>query len=373
MADAIYAGSFDPITNGHVWVIKQGLKMFDKIYVAVGVNPEKRSAFSLEKRISMIQNAFPGEERIKVVSFQKEFLVNFCAQNQIDIMIRGIRNVQDFEYEQQLLYINERINSDIQSVYIIPPSEYAGLSSSMIKGLVGFSEWQFTVKDLIPEGNLSFLMDAAFSGKELDIFLADNVPHLLLKEVRDLIYSSYNATGRYYHTVQHVNEMLAKLQHGMLVDGDKIVPPLALQWAVVFHDFVYNAASATNEEDSATQWENFCDKYLNYSAEFKHRVSELIMVTKNHVVESLDFEKKFMIDLDLMILGADTSRFNEYERQIRHEYGFVGDGVYKLGRIDWIKKFLSRSNLFMTQVYQNEYEAKARENLNKLAIALERL
>jgi pantetheine-phosphate adenylyltransferase len=347
--------------------------MFDKIYVAVGVNPEKRNTFSLEKRISMIQNAFPGEDRIKVVSFEKEFLVNFCAQNSIDIMIRGIRNVQDFEYEQQLLYINERINSSIQSVYIIPPSEYAGLSSSMIKGLVGFSEWQFAVKDLIPEGNLSFIMNAAFAGKELDSFLRRHVSEVFYDEVKDLIYSNYNATGRYYHTIQHVNEMLANLQGGTLIDGDKSIPTDALSWAVVFHDFVYNPTSVTNEEDSATQWENFCDKYLSYSGEFKHRVSELIMVTKTHTDDNLDFEKKFMIDLDLMILGADTNRFNEYERQIRYEYSFVGDGVYKLGRIDWIKKFLSRNRLFMTDIYQEEYETKARENLNKLVIALERL
>lgn len=373
MADAIYAGSLDPITLGHKWVIDKALNMFDNIYVAVGVNPEKRSTFSLEKRIGMIQNAFPGEKRIKVVSFQKEFLVNFCAQNKIDIMIRGIRNIQDFEYEQQLLYINERINSNIQSVYIIPPSEYAGLSSSMIKGLVGFSEWQFVVKDLIPEGNLCFIMDVAYSGKELDKFLVENMPSLLLKETRDLIYSSYNATGRYYHTIQHVNEMLANLHGGTLNNDGESVPTLALQWAVIFHDFIYNATSATNEEDSATQWENFCDQYLHYSDAFKHRISELIMVTKNHVVEAMDFEKKFMVDLDLMILGSDTNRFNEYERQIRHEYGFVSDGVYKLGRIDWIKKFLSRNGLFMTQFYQNEYEMKARENLNKLVIALERL
>lgn len=370
MAKAIYAGSFDPITNGHVWVIDQALKMFDKVYVAVGVNPDKKSSFTLEDRTKMINNAFPNESKIEVVSFQKEFLVNFCSMRGIDVMIRGIRNVQDFEYEQQILYINEKINSSIQTVYIIPPAEYAGLSSSMVKGLLGFSEWQFIAKDLIPKDNLKFLMNLAFSGKKVD----EVMKYLGVQAFLPKFYEAYNGTGRFYHTVQHINEMLAEYEtigakaklreHADLEQGDPMV------WAILFHDFVYNPASGSNEEDSVLEWEDFFEKCRPIVDGDK--VSKLIMATKSHESHSADMHEKFMIDLDFAILASDTNRFNEYERQIRFEYSFVNDGVYKAGRIDFVKKLLARNSIFLTETFQNKYESKARKNLNELVYALER-
>jgi len=360
MARAIYAGSFDPITNGHVWVIKQALRMFDKVFVAVGVNPDKKSSFSLEDRIKMIRAAFPNEDKIEVIFFQKEFLVNLCSQNSIDVMIRGIRNVQDFEYEQQILYINDKINPSIQTVYIIPPSEYAGLSSSMVKGLLGFSEWQFIAKDLIPDGNLKYLMNLAFSNKELDRFLINNSSFR-----RDEILAAYNANGRFYHTIQHVNEMLREEE----IRGGQLISSNPLAWAIIFHDYVYNAASGNNEEDSVIEWEKFYDELKPIVN--KQKVSDLIMATKSHQVDDGDVDKMTMIDMDFAILGSDVNRFNEYERQIRFEYAFVGDAVYKQGRMDFIKSVLARNTIFLTQYFQDKYEAKARLNLNKLYQALE--
>ena len=365
MAKAIYAGSFDPITNGHVWVIDQALKMFDKVYVAVGINPEKKTSFNLEDRIRMINNAFPNEDKIEVISFQKSFLVNLCSQKSIDVMIRGIRNVQDFEYEQQILYINDKINSSIQTVYIIPPSEYAGLSSSIVKGLLGIYEWQFIAKDLIPKDNLSFLMNIAYSNKQVDRFFGNSGFGFMREE----LLKAYNSNGRFYHTIQHLNEMLELFE---ALEG-KFNVKSSLLWAILFHDYVYNPASANNEEDSVLVWEEFYEENkLKLEPTLKEEVSELIMATKTHEASTINPLHQAMVDMDLAILASDVNRFNEYERQIRHEYSFVNDGIYNEGRVAFIKKILARNTIFLTSYFRDKYEDKARMNLNKLVQVLEK-
>ena len=365
MATAIYAGSFDPITNGHVWVVKQALKMFDKVYVAIGINADKRSTFSIEDRKAMIVNAFPNEPKIEIISFDAEFLVNVCRQNGIDVMIRGIRNVKDFEYEKQIQDVNERIYPQVQTVYLVPPNDLAGLSSSMVKGLVGIAEWQFVVQDMIPKANMSYMMEKAYSSKEVAKIMEEASYYMSGDNSVDVkaIISRYNSEGRFYHTIQHISEMLnlAK-EHGNQISNH------LLFLAIIFHDLVYDPKSNTNEEDSVKAFE---DSGIKLSEANANHVKKLIMVTKNHMTDKSDWQN-LMVDMDLAILGSDMVRFNEYERQIRNEYGFVSDELYNAGRLDFVKKLLSRPTIYLTKTFQEKYEAKARENLNKLVFVLEK-
>ena len=385
MKKAIIAGSLDPITVGHVWVIKQAIKMFDKVYVAIGVNPEKKSSFSVEERKSMIENAFPILEypNLEVISFQSEFLVDVCDQYGVDVMVRGIRNVQDFEYEKQIQDVNERINNRVQTVYLVPPNEVAGISSSMVKGLIGISQWQFVVGGLVPQENMSYMTNLAYSNKELDLMLQDFIDPLKVfggfsedgyshnekecKEFRKQLYSVYNATGRYYHTIQHVNEMLGIFMGNTLHMDPRAAFPCdsAILWAIIFHDYVYDPLSKTNEEDSVEAWELFANRY-EFFAPMKEEVSKLIMFTKTHEAPKDEYWGEFMVDLDMAILGSSTARFNEYERQIRNEYAMVDDETYKKGRLDFVQKILARNTIYLTKMFQNTHEKQARINLNKL-------
>lgn len=356
MTKAIYAGSLDPPTLGHVWVIKQALNMFDKVYVAIGVNAEKCSTFSVEDRMQMIKNAFPDEGRIEVISFQSEFLVNICRQRGIGVSIRGIRNVKDFEYEKQVQDINERINGKVQTVYLVPPNDLAGLSSSMVKGLVGIAEWQFVVRDMVPEVNMHYLMDLAYPSEHVKDVLDRAYYHLtgnkLPKEHLEEVIRLYNSKGRYYHTIQHVTEMLKFVSYKFL-----------LEMAVIYHDIIYDPKSKTNEEDSF----NFIPKDGLSKANVDH-LERLIMATKNHQAK-VEFEQ-LMVDADLAILGSDVVRFNEYERQIRNEYNFVSDQDYNAGRAEFVRKILTRPSIFLTDEFQKRFELQARINLNKLLFFL---
>lgn len=153
----IYSGSFDVLTKGHKFVIDKALKMFDEVYIAIGVNPDKKTLFSLDKRKQMISETFKNNPRIKVVSFENKFMAKFCKELDINFSIRGVRSVKDYEYELQLQEINEVINSDLTTIYLFPPAKYAGLSSSLVKGLVGNEGWEEIVKNMVPENVLKEL------------------------------------------------------------------------------------------------------------------------------------------------------------------------------------------------------------------------
>ncbi len=144
---AIYPGTFDPITNGHIDVVQRSLNIFDKVIMAVSNNPEKKPLFTLEERIEMIREAIGTWERFEVDSFQG-LLVNYAVQRKATTIIRGIRAVSDFEYEFQMALMNRRLNPSVETVFMMPNGEYSFLSSRIVKEV---SSLGGSVKGLVPE------------------------------------------------------------------------------------------------------------------------------------------------------------------------------------------------------------------------------
>ena len=132
---ALYPGTFDPITKGHLDVIVRGMHIFDKIVVAVASNPSKRPLFSLEERIEMagvvVENT-PGMERVEVTGFDT-LTVEFARGKGATSIIRGLRAVSDFEYELQVALTNRKLALDIESVFLMPSVEYIYLNSTIVK------------------------------------------------------------------------------------------------------------------------------------------------------------------------------------------------------------------------------------------------
>jgi pantetheine-phosphate adenylyltransferase len=129
---AVYPGSFDPITNGHVDIIQRGLEIFDKILIAVLENPKKRSLFSTKERVTMIQEIFAENENIEVKSFHG-LLVDFANTNESKMIIRGMRAISDFEYEFQMALMNRKLDPDIETLFMMPSLNYSFLSSRLVK------------------------------------------------------------------------------------------------------------------------------------------------------------------------------------------------------------------------------------------------
>lgn len=151
MAKAVYAGSFDPITNGHLWMIEQGRNLFSELIVAVGVNPEKKSTFSLEERLMMISESTANLQGISVATFENLFLVDYADSVGAEFILRGMRDVKDFEFERGMRNINSDLKPRIQTVFLIPPRHMAEVSSSLVKGLIGPAGWQDVVRNFVPE------------------------------------------------------------------------------------------------------------------------------------------------------------------------------------------------------------------------------
>jgi len=134
---AIYPGTFDPITNGHLDIIKRACHMFDEIIVAVAASETKKPMFSLEQRIQMVQEATKEFPKIKVIGFDN-LLVNLSDDLEANIIIRGLRAVSDFEYELQMGYANASLKKELETIYLMPSLEHAFVSSSVVRSILHF-------------------------------------------------------------------------------------------------------------------------------------------------------------------------------------------------------------------------------------------
>ena len=149
MTKAVYAGSFDPLTKGHQWMIEQGSGLFDELVVAIGKNPGKMCMFSLDERVKMAESAASKYKNVKVDQFEKLYLVDYAKSIDAGFLLRGIRP-GDMEYERIIRNVNEEFNPGISTVFLMPPRELADISSTLVKSFIGFEGWQEKVRKYIP-------------------------------------------------------------------------------------------------------------------------------------------------------------------------------------------------------------------------------
>ncbi|MDP2422851.1 MAG: pantetheine-phosphate adenylyltransferase [Bacteroidales bacterium] len=135
MKTAIFPGSFDPITKGHEDIVLRALQMFDKIYIALGINSEKRSFFPLEKRMQWLHDVFKSYPNIEVISYEG-LTVDICKKLNCKYILRGLRTSADFEFERSIGQMNKKIYPDIETVFFLALPEYTALNSSIVRDIV---------------------------------------------------------------------------------------------------------------------------------------------------------------------------------------------------------------------------------------------
>ena len=155
---AVYAGSFDPLTNGHVWIIDQAVTLFDEITIAIGVNPWKQYFLSADERGSHIQALIDQKDwphcRVDVKIIKNQFLAKFAQESGAACLIRGIRSEADFSYEYAMAQTNKALVPEIETIYLMPPPRLAQVSSSLVRSIIGPEGWEDLVKAYVPRAVL---------------------------------------------------------------------------------------------------------------------------------------------------------------------------------------------------------------------------
>lgn len=132
---ALFPGTFDPFTNGHLNIVNKGLDLFDEVVIAIGVNALKKTMFDLETRTKWIESCFKNEPRVKVTNYSG-LTVNFCNEVGANFILRGLRAIGDFEYEKQIAMVNQDLNPEVQSVFVLSEQKYTTVSSTIIRDLI---------------------------------------------------------------------------------------------------------------------------------------------------------------------------------------------------------------------------------------------
>ena len=144
----VFPGSFDPITTGHVDLVRRALALFDEIIIAIGVNSQKQTLFDLEKRKKWIEDVFKDEPRVKV-DFFEGLTVHYCKKVDAKFLLRGLRNASDFDYEKTISQLNHIVGENVETVFLISKPEYSHISSTIVREII---KGKGDAKPFLPDG-----------------------------------------------------------------------------------------------------------------------------------------------------------------------------------------------------------------------------
>lgn len=153
MRIAVFPGTFDPVTIGHQNIIKRGAELFDKIFVAVGVNPKKKTYFDLDTRIQCLQEVFKGDENV-VIDHYEGLTVDYCKKVNAEFILRGLRSFEDFEYEKRIALVNKELSAKLETVFLYSTAEFGAVSSSFVREILSCGG---DISSFVPNGVLPYL------------------------------------------------------------------------------------------------------------------------------------------------------------------------------------------------------------------------
>jgi pantetheine-phosphate adenylyltransferase len=366
MKTALYAGSFDPITLGHLWVIKEASKLFDKVIVAVSTNISKqgKNCFSMDERVQLVKSSIQDMANVSVISTSThenpQFTVNLAKSLGANYVVRGIRNGDDFAKEQAIRHINEDICSSVETVFMVPPRRLSEISSSMVKDLRKFEGWTKIVSKYVTPVVVNKFQSMDLNVKSVMIRLGFETEQA--EKVKIVFYHTLQQREDLkYHNDNHVLACLNSLTDYAMTKPMDYTDFDCVALSLHFHDCVYVPGESINEEKSAHFFRSLVTPKTEYLKDF---VSNMIMATKTHE-KSQHYLCNLVSDIDMAILGANVEEFDVYERNIRDEYRQFEDSVYYPKR----KKFLMeclKSSVYHTPEFYSMYHKKMVCNITRV-------
>lgn len=352
MKSALYAGSFDPPTNGHMYVVKTAANMFDKLYIGVAQNASKNASFSADERHYILKQSL-GEIEVSnaaVIVISDEFAARVAARLGCQNLIRGVRGASDLEVETAIAHVNMMAAPNVSTITIPALSDIANVSSSMVRGLVGLLGWRGVVRRMVPAATMR-----ALERKRADALYEDRDVFLSRSSFTNL-FGRYLEEHRVYHGIGHIIECLEWLEHA-IKNNVQIESLSDITRAIWYHDAIYDPTKHDNERLSA-----------DLAADGHGPVAKMILATARHFDADFrpeDPDTQLLLDIDIASFGESFSESEWIAQAIRKEYAFVPANIYCRERAKLLDKLLARPHIYRTKFFRERLEEAARHNIKK--------
>ncbi len=364
---ALYAGSFDPFTYGHLEVVKQAIQKYDEVIINVGQNDDKQHYFSAEERYNMVKDFLSDYfDQVKVIC-KNNMTVDVAIELGANVLVRGIRPASnDLQREARLALLNEQLalirGYELTTEFIYVTHTFCeSISSSIVKSLWRQKEY-ILLAAMVPENvfNMMFREDVwAYIDKIFTYFDDKNI-------VKKLLQGAYNHRG--YHNWKHIGDMLNMLAVYCQQTQGEFCPEkyYDLILAILWHDVVTTADNGSAEEESVKMMFHTIKEWDDTVVESVKRddVRDMILATKCNVIAQTD-KQKLIADLDKAVLGTNfMPMWIRYSEGVRDEYLNYSDKEYLQGRIDFLQSLKEKDRIYQTEWFYKNFEHQAKINIS---------
>ncbi len=339
-----FTGSFDPLTNGHLWVIEEALNFAEEVIVFIAVNRSKKPMFSIDERVILIQASTSHlEGRVKVISVAGDYTAQVAKEEyDCDYLIRGIRNAGDFDYESLIQQTNRDVLGGAKTIFVFPPRDLDSVSSSFVKSLVGPVGWHYYVEEFLPSAVINFWVEKEIEKissailNEKMTFVDVTNQDSISKTIQNLL-KMYSDESRSYHSKSHLLYMLQNIP-----EEENSLNYIALLLSIFAHDCIMKEENGVSaEERSARYLESILKSSSSDLAAQCVRATEYLYNPDVDKIITLNKEAKILVSLDLAILGSNQAIYKKYAEKVRQEYLKYPEKDYISGRIKALKHLCS--------------------------------
>lgn len=365
MKKIAFAGSFDPLTNGHLWVIKEGLKIAKEVLLFIAHNSSKNALFSIDEKEAMIKQSLKEagiENKVQVVVLKNEYAAYSALKAGCKYSIRGIRGGPDFDYESLIQQTNRDVLKGTKTLFVMPPGNLESVSSSYVKSLIGPPTWHWRIKGFLPNAVYMAWLKKYVSKMVVD-YMDLNCSNEVKMQFVDNLFTAYGQEDRHYHTIEHIVHCFQELEWAIVnfnLSKD-LYADIAL--AIAAHDYIYGAKNPEwSDEKLSGLW---LEQFLQSINQSRPDAVNLVYSTEHLSGKyTITTEKeKIMNSIDLAVLGQEVGIYNWYKKGVRKEYSFVSDPDFNKGRIGALKTLLSK-RLYPSE-YFSHYEESAIKNIQR--------
>lgn len=371
-----YPGTFSPPTKGHAAIVRRAAAILPHITIVCSTNDSKNDRWFSPEEVRALWASYGLPENVSIATFDELA----AMRTKPIIMIRGIRDQADYEYEKAVMKLNHETFGINSFFYLIAEPEYAHISSSHVRALTRAFQWgrladyvspavieALKKKSSVPhKRTMTNKAEKKLRKRWLRFFINSGfcMARHTRKERRRAAIRAFERMRRQYKTPQRFYHTLEGHIADCLTEFDKVRcrarHPYAVEAAIWLHDAHYDTHRHDNEERSA----RLARKILNGRSSDTTHTEDLILFTKRHA-SPRSIDEKILSDIDLAILGAPQKTFVRYEQNIRREYAWIPEKAFCERRREILQKFLKRKNIYHLDVFRKKYEKRARHNIRR--------